>query len=198
MKAEAGSNTETGGFVRRYIAELSSVIAAIDPQQVAAAAEALREVHRRRGRVYVMGNGGSAATATHLAADLGKNAVQDGRPRFQVIGLCDNQASITAYANDCGYETVFEGQLATLLEPPDAAVAISASGNSPNVVRAVELARSRGASTIGVTGFDGGRLGRLVDVHVNVALGTIEQVEDAHLVVTHMIVSLFKYGVLGL
>lgn len=189
---------QSADFVRRYLGDLKSVLDSMDPGCVAAAAEALRSAHARRRCIYVMGNGGSAAAATHLAADLGKNAARAGKERFRVMSLCENQSSITAYANDCGYETVFAEQLRAWLEPQDVLIAISASGNSANVIKAVELARERGATSIGITGFDGGKLRALVDVSVNVAKGNIEQVEDAHIVVVHLLVSLFKYGIMDL
>lgn len=139
-----------------------------------------------------MGNGGSASTASHFVCDLAKNTRHPGLPHFRVIGLTDNMAIFSAYANDEGYENVFTTQLANLVEAGDIVIAISASGNSANVLKAVEEARNHAAVTIGFTGFDGGRLGSLVDVQVHVNSHIIEHVEDIHLALEHMIVKTLK------
>jgi D-sedoheptulose 7-phosphate isomerase len=139
-----------------------------------------------------MGNGGSAATASHFVCDLAKNTRYEGWPPFRVIGLTDNIASLTAYANDEGYQNVFSQQLANLVRPGDIVIGISASGNSPNVLRAIDLANQAKARTIGFTGFDGGQLGKMVDLHINVPSNIIEQVEDIHLMLEHMIVKTLK------
>jgi D-sedoheptulose 7-phosphate isomerase len=139
-----------------------------------------------RGRViFVIGNGGSAATASHFACDLGKGTRRDGPPTFHVVSLTDNVPLLTAWANDSGYEHVFSEQLTPLARPGDLLVAISASGNSPNVVAAIDAAQSCGMAVVGLTGRSGGRLAHLADVVVNVPSDRIEIVEDAHLVVVH-------------
>lgn len=143
-------------------------------------------------QVFVMGNGGSASTASHFAADLAKNTRIIGLPHFRVIALTDNVASITAYANDEGYENVFCQQLAGLINPGDVVVGISASGKSANVLKAIELANAARATTIGLTGFSGGLLGTMVDLHINVPSNRIEQVEDIHLMIDHMVLSAIK------
>jgi len=152
--------------------------------------QVLAELHQARleGRqVFIMGNGGSAATASHFANDLNKGACVTGVPRFRAIALTDNVALMSALANDVGYEHIFAEQLVNLAHPGDVVIGISGSGNSPNVLRAVQLARSLPARTIGFTGFDGGRLKELVDICVLVPSDTMEQVEDAHLVLEHLI-----------
>jgi len=139
-----------------------------------------------RGRVvFVVGNGGSAATASHFACDLSKGTRRDGPPTFHVVSLTDNVPLLTAWANDSGYDRVFSEQLETLARPGDVLVAISASGNSPNVLAAIDTARSCGMTVAGLTGRSGGRLTHLVDVAVNVPADRIEVVEDAHLIVAH-------------
>ncbi len=139
-----------------------------------------------RGRVvFVVGNGGSAATASHFACDLSKGTRRDGPPTFHVVSLTDNVPLLTAWANDSGYDRVFSEQLTALARPGDLLVAISASGNSPNVVAAVDAARSCGMAVVGLSGRSGGRLAHLVDVVVNVPSDRIEVVEDAHLIVAH-------------
>lgn len=138
-------------------------------------------------KVFILGNGGSASTASHMACDLGKGASVPGKPRLRVISLADNPALLTAWANDASYEVIFEEQLQNLLESGDVVVGISASGNSPNVVRAIEYAKRRGATTIGFSGFGGGRLRELVDTDVTVSSRNYGQVEDLHLVLNHIL-----------
>jgi D-sedoheptulose 7-phosphate isomerase len=139
-----------------------------------------------------MGNGGSASTASHFVADLAKNTRSDNLPNFRVHGLTDNMAILSAYANDEGYENVFAQQLASFVGPHDIVIAISASGNSENVLKGVELANHVKARTVGLTGFDGGKLGPLVDLHIHVPSKIIEQVEDLHLVIEHMVVKTLR------
>jgi len=139
-----------------------------------------------------MGNGGSASTASHFVCDLAKNTRRDGLPHYRVIGLTDNMAIFSAYANDEGYENVFAQQLANLILPGDIVIGISASGNSPNVINAIHEAKRHQVTTIGFTGFDGGRLGPLVDINIHVKSNVIEHVEDIHLMLEHMIVKAIK------
>jgi D-sedoheptulose 7-phosphate isomerase len=170
-----------------YFNEMKAVLDRIDRAPIG---EAIAALHRARldGRqIFIMGNGGSASTATHMVCDLAKNTRQADWPPYRVIGLADNMAIFSAYGNDDGYENVFALQLANLLNPGDIVVAISTSGNSPNVLRAVELARERGATVIGMTGFGAGRLGPLVDIHLHAPSDCIEQVEDIHLMLEHLI-----------
>src|SRR3990170_6178715 len=141
----------------------------------------LHEARLTNRRVFIMGNGGSASTASHFVCDLGKNTRQKGWPNFRVMGLSDNMALLSAYANDDGYENVFAQQLVNFVQPGDIVIGISTSGNSMNVINAIQLANKVGATTIGFIGFDGGRLSSLVDIHLHVPNNCIEQVEDIHL-----------------
>jgi D-sedoheptulose 7-phosphate isomerase len=138
-------------------------------------------------QIFIMGNGGSASTATHFVCDLAKNTRLPNWSPFRVIGLTDNWAIFSAFANDEGYDSVFAGQLANLLQPGDIVIGISTSGNSPNVLRGMELAHERSAVTIGFTGFNAGKLGPLSQIHIHVPSDCIEQVEDIHLMVEHLI-----------
>jgi D-sedoheptulose 7-phosphate isomerase len=147
----------------------------------------LQEARLRDRQVFIMGNGGSAATASHFACDLGKGTLMPGRPRFRVIALTDNMPLFSALANDFGYERVFVEQLASLVQAGDVVIGISGSGQSPNVVNAIAFAGQVGATTIGFAGFDGGRLKQMVDVCVHVTNRCIEQVEDIHLILEHLI-----------
>jgi D-sedoheptulose 7-phosphate isomerase len=175
--------------LRGYIAEMRQTLRRLPVEKVEEVIGTLQAARAAGKTVFILGNGGSAATASHFVCDLAKNTRQPGCPLFRVVGLADNMPIFSAYANDEGYENVFAQQLASLVREGDVVIAISASGNSPNVLRALELARQSGATTIGFSGFDGGRLGHLVDIHVHVPSHWIEQVEDAHLVLQHMICS---------
>jgi len=173
--------------LREYIEGLQDTLRRLPMDRIESVISLLEQAGARGRRIFIMGNGGSASTASHFVCDLAKNTRHPGKPLFRVIGLADNMAIFSAYANDEGYENVFAQQLANLIEADDVAIAISASGNSPNVVRAMELARTQGATTIGFTGFDGGKLGTIVDVQVHVPSRRIEHVEDIHLMLEHMI-----------
>src|SRR5207247_4089639 len=141
----------------------------------------LEETYRRGRRVFIMGNGGSAATASHFALDLAKNTIMPGVPRLKAISLTDHVPLITAWSNDTHYEHIFAEQLANLIEPGDVVIGISASGNSPNVINAVKLARQSRAATIGLLGATGGKLKSIVDAAVLAPGQNIEQEEDAHM-----------------
>jgi D-sedoheptulose 7-phosphate isomerase len=173
--------------VQNYFAELKATLDAIDPAPIEQVIELLHEARVNGRQIFIMGNGGSASTATHFVCDLGKNTRMDGWPHFKVIGLSDNMAIFSAYGNDDGYENVFALQLANLVQPDDVVIAISTSGNSGNVLRAVELANEQGAVTVGFTGFDAGKLGKIVTHHLHTPSDCIEQVEDIHLVLEHLI-----------
>lgn len=166
--------------LRRSLAELPL----LPIQEVVSILHAARQQGRQ---IFIMGNGGSASTATHFVCDLAKNTRADGWPHFKVMGLSDNMAIFSAYANDEGYDHVFESQLANWIQPGDIVIGISTSGNSKNVLRAIRLANDAGATTIGFTGFDGGALKAMTDVSIHIANDCIEQVEDIHLMVEHVI-----------
>ena len=149
--------------VTGYVASLTDYIGRLDVDALLRIVERLRIARDDGAQVFIAGNGGSAATATHWVNDLGKATQKSGRTRFRVIGLADNISWFSALANDEGYERVFAGQLENLARPGDVLAVISASGNSPNLVRAVEHARSGGMTSIAFLGFDGGQLLQLVD-----------------------------------
>ncbi|HEX7587585.1 MAG TPA: SIS domain-containing protein [Anaerolineae bacterium] len=154
---------------------------------------ALLERARAEGRrVFLFGNGGSGSTASHFACDLGKGTVKPERPRFKVLCLNDNMATLTAYANDYGYDSVFVEPLISLAERGDIAIAFSGSGNSANVLRAMEAAAKRGVATVGFSGFAGGKLKDHVELHVNVPSEVMGQIEDVHLIMTHAICEMLK------
>lgn len=175
-----------------YISELQKTMNSLSVETISNVVDILQEARVSGRQVFIMGNGGSASTATHFVCDLAKNTRRDDLPHFRVIGLTDNMAMFSAYANDEGYERVFEAQLANLMDPGDIVIGISASGNSKNVLNAVALAKQRDATTIGFTGFDGGHLRTLVDIDIHVDSHIIEHVEDIHLMLEHMIVKTIK------
>ena len=147
----------------------------------------LEDAYHNGHRIFIMGNGGSAATSSHFALDLAKNTIMPGAPRLKAISLTDHVPLITAWSNDTAYEYVFAEQLANMIEPGDVVIGISTSGNSPNVVNALCLAKQVGAATIGLLGADGGKMKDLVDAYVLAPGRNIEQEEDAHMILTHII-----------
>ena len=179
-------------FIRDYISTLQLTIDELPRQLIVDVIDLLQQARRKGTQVFILGNGGSASTASHFACDLAKNTRQEGLPHFRVIGLTDNMALISALANDEGYENVFSEQLANLIKPEDIVIAISASGNSKNVIKAVEAAHRHEATVIGFTGFDGGCLGQLANIHIHVHSNIIEHVEDIHLMLAHLIIKTIK------
>ena len=187
MTRAHGSNA--AGYARAYLDYLSSCFASVDCDAVGAFADLLLSARQTGNAVFFIGNGGSAATASHFANDISVGTrTGDGKP-FRAISLTDNVAVMTALANDEGYEKMFVDQLKVHMRDGDALVAISASGNSLNVIAAVEYAKSRGATIVGLTGFDGGKLRELSDIslHVPTARGEYGPVEDLHMIFDHLI-----------
>jgi D-sedoheptulose 7-phosphate isomerase len=181
-------STDVFGLVESYCLELHQVLDQLSTAAVQGIAQEILAAYGRAGQIFVFGNGGSAATASHMACDLGKNTAVHGAPRLCVHSLVDNTALLTALANDLGYEAIFSEQLLQApLQATDLVIAISGSGNSPNVLAGVATARAVGARTVAITGFDGGRLAPAVDVALVVASGCMEIVEDVHLVINHAI-----------
>lgn len=177
-------------FARAHLAELGALVASVDVAALDRLGRRLREVRERGGTVFVAGNGGSAATATHFAADLGKATKVRHGMRLKAVSLTTNDAWLTALSNDEGYERSLAGQLENFITENDLLVLISASGNSPNLLAAVDEADRHGAATAALLGFDGGQLQERVDdyVHVATAQGEYELVEDVHLAACHALV----------
>jgi len=172
-----------------YLAEFNALMGRMDLEQVERAVERLREARDRGATIFIAGNGGSAATASHLVNDLGKATKSSGRAHLRVMGLSDNVSWLTALANDEGYERVFSGQLENFARAGDVLILISASGNSPNLVHAAAFARDRGVCTVGILGFDGGRLKDAVDevVWLESEIGAYGPVESGHTVICDII-----------
>jgi D-sedoheptulose 7-phosphate isomerase len=170
-----------------HITEVRTVLARIPVEAMERVVGIILEAYRQNKHVYILGNGGSAATATHFACDLSKATIVEGRARLRVTSLTDNVALLTAWANDTTYENVFAEQLCNLLNPEDVVIAISASGNSPNVLAAIDAARERGAITVGLVGFSGGAVQSVADASIHVQSDSYGVVEDCHLVLEHAI-----------
>ena len=179
-------------FIERYFSELRDVIGQIPLDKVEKVVRHVYRAYAEGKQVFILGNGGSASTASHFCCDLGKGAVVDGKPRLRVMSLNDNMALLSAYANDCGYESVFVEQMKNLIREGDVVICITASGNSPNVVRAIEFANESGTTTIGFLGFGGGRAKELVTEHVTIDNRNYGQVEDVHMFLAHCASQCFR------
>ncbi|MBI4583559.1 MAG: SIS domain-containing protein [Planctomycetes bacterium] len=176
--------------MEEHVRKTQEVLARTDYAAVGRLIEKLYEAYERRKRVFLFGNGGSAACASHFAEDLAKGILKDlnGQKRLRVLSLTDSVPFISALGNDCGYESIFREQLATHAEAGDIAIGISGSGNSPNVLKAMEWARQNGIYTVGLTGFNGGKLKGLVDLSIHYEVPDMEIAENAHLIVLHLVV----------
>ncbi len=168
-----------------YIDSLSQALQVIPAAALVEIEQLLWETYQRDGCIITCGNGGSASTATHLACDLAKWTITVGQPRLRALALTDNVALMTAWSNDTAYDSVFVEQLKTHYRPGDTVLAISGSGNSPNVLRAIEWANEQDAPTIGLTGFDGGKLVGLARSSVVVPSHFMPEVEDLHSAICH-------------
>lgn len=186
------------GVLDEYMAEVSRLMGVLPLADAERVVELLLDAHRRGRSIYLCGNGGSAATASHFANDLSKGTIVDGQSRLRVVSLTDNIALLTAWANDTAYERVFAEQVESLIQPGDVLIAISASGDSRNIIAAVEAAARRGARTVALVGFGGGRLKEMVEVAVHVPSFRYGPVEDAHLAVAHAVTTAITAVLRGL
>lgn len=175
-----------------YFLGVESVLRGLPFAVIDRVTDALWRAYVENRTVYVFGNGGSAALASHCACDLGKGTVVNGNRRFRVLALTDNVPLMTAWANDASYEDVFAEQLASLVHKDDIALAISGSGNSLNVLKALQVARDAGAFTIGLTGFQGGGMKDLCDLCVIIPSDSMQVIEDLHVCVNHAIFSALR------
>lgn len=180
-------------FINGYVTKLKNLLDSTDISAISRIIDLLEKTQDSRGAVYVLGNGGSSATASHMANDLNVGLKRRGIRKFNVISLADNSPVITAISNDIGYENIFYMQLEDVLKPEDLIIAISCSGNSPNITKAVKYAKEIGSQIVGCTGFDGGELKQLSDVcfHVDTPKGEYGLVEDMHMILDHIIYSYY-------
>src|SRR5215813_4055314 len=176
-----------GTFPLSYKTELLKAIETVDLDRVNQAIEILRKARDEDRRIFVCGNGGSAATSSHFVCDMVKGASYGRSKRFRIMALTDSLPTITAYSNDVNYDCVFVEQLKNFAEPGDVVMAISGSGNSPNVLRALEYGNSIGCVTVALSGRDGGRMGPLAQLHVCAGHPHMGRIEDAHMIAAHMI-----------
>lgn len=173
-------------FTLQYKTKLLNALETIDTQAVARGIEMLATARDGNRHIFVCGNGGSASTASHFVTDMVKGASYSRKARFRIMALTDSLPTITAYSNDVGYDCIFAEQLKNFAEPKDVFIAISGSGNSPNVVCAMQYANSIGCETIALTGRDGGKLGPMAKLQIRVAEPHMGRIEDGHLIVCHM------------
>src|SRR5216110_1661911 len=173
--------------IKKYFDEVGDMLERISSSQLQQVLFIIEKAYRDNRRLFVMGNGGSAATASHFALDLAKNTISRECHRLRVLSLTDHVPLITAWSNDYAYEHIFAEQLANMIEPGDAVIGISASGNSLNIINALKVAKKSRAATIGLLGARGGQIKQMVDAYVLAPGQNIEQEEDAHLILAHII-----------
>ncbi|MGD1991557.1 MAG: SIS domain-containing protein [Anaerolineae bacterium] len=178
--------------IRRYLGEVQNILRMLSEEAIRDVVDVLLSANYVGSTIFTLGNGGSAATASHFACDLAKGTITADRPRFRVIPLTDNVPLMTAWSNDVAYEDMFAEQLRNLIREGDVVVAFSGSGNSENVLRAVRLARQARGITIGLSGFLGGTLKDVVDVPLVVPSHCMEQIEDVHVILCHLIATVLR------
>lgn len=172
--------------IENYLVELQKQLAALDRGELVNFITLLAKAREKGRQVFIMGNGGNAATASHFACDFNKGLSYQREKKFKFICLNDNVPTLMAYANDVGYEAVFVEQLKNFLRPGDLVIGISGSGNSQNVVKAVEYANAGGAETVALVGYDGGRLKKAAQHCVHVDVADMQIVEDVHMIMDHL------------
>ena len=185
-------------YITEFMSRVGALLAASPKEEIAEAIHIIQRVYERDGRIYIFGNGGSLAIATHWVSDFNKTVfshnLEGHTRRFQAIRLPSTESELSAWANDVGYDTVFVGPLQNYLQETDCVIAISSSGNSPNIVKAVEYAKARHVPVIGLSGFDGGKLNELADAKILISTeaGAYTAVESVHHAILHLITSYFQ------
>ena len=175
-----------------YLDQLKELLDIFPHERFEEIGQALMSAYDKEKQVFIMGNGGSGSTASHFACDINKGCCYGLEKKFKVICLNDNMSTILAYANDLSYNNIFIEQLKNLLQPGDIVIGISGSGNSENVLLAVSYAKEKDAVTIGLSGFDGGRLAQMVDLPFVAAIDDMQKVEDVHMIVVHMLMQYLR------
>lgn len=185
-------------YIKDFSLQTQEALKHLPHEEIAKALNIFQAAYERDGRIYIFGNGGSLAIATHWVSDFNKTVFSHHldklHRRFQAIRVPTTESEITAWANDVGYDMIFAGPLQNYIQDNDVVVAISSSGNSTNIVKAVELAKSRHVPVIGLFGFDGGKLNKLADAKILVAThtGQYEVVESVHGTIMHLMTKYFK------
>lgn len=180
---------EFGVFFKKYSESLARILALMDLEEIQTMIESLLRARNEGKNIYVIGNGGSAAAASHFATDMAKDRFDNDAFLFRIMSLTDNTSLITATGNDFGYDRVFSNQLRNLVQKGDVVLAISSSGNSPNVIKGIELANAKGADTFGIVGFDGGRLAEVAHntIYIPTKKGQYGYMEDVVSIICHMV-----------
>ena len=184
--------------VTEYIENEIAVLRALDVDALNAVLNLLKQALENENMIYIMGNGGSAATASHFQNDFNKGVSEYTEKKFRFLCLNDNVPTVMAIANDVGYEEIFRFQLRGRLQPGDLVIGISGSGNSKNVLNAVEYAKECGNTVVGITGFGGGKLRELADLSLHVPVNSMQITEDIHMVFDHLMMSIFYRELCGI
>lgn len=184
-------------YAKRYVSYVSELLASLNFQAIEKIIEVFQAARSSGKTIFFVGNGGSAATCSHFAEDLALGSFIEGKKPFRALSLTDNTPYITALGNDEGYENIFVGQLRILFNRGDVLVGISGSGNSPNVVKAIEYVNKNGGITIGFIGFDGGIMKNVCQhcIHIKTMEGEYGPVEDMHLILVHLISTYLKFRI---
>ena len=178
--------------LKKYFADLSSIFATIDTQEFDQLVQELNTGYENRSTIFVFGNGGSASTVSHVACDINKGASYGKNKRFKILCLNDNIPTMLAYANDVSYDDVFAEQLKNFMAKDDVVIGISGSGNSKNVLKAIEYANSHGGRTFGICGYGGGILKQVAHKSLVIRSNDMQKVEDSHLIILHCIMQYFN------
>lgn len=171
--------------ITNYLSSVKQVLDMIDPVGLSTVMNVLEEAREQGRQIFIMGNGGSAATASHFVCDFNKGISEHFTKRYKFVCLNDNVPIMMAYANDYAYEDIFEGQLKNFLQLGDIVIALSGSGNSKNIVKAASWAKANGGIVISFTGFDGGRLKQMADYAIHVPVNDMQVAEDLHMILDH-------------
>jgi D-sedoheptulose 7-phosphate isomerase len=178
--------------IEEYCTRLKEVLDSLDTEKIVVCLNVIRRAFIEGQQIFIMGNGGSAATSSHIACDLNKGVSGDLEKKFKVISLNDNVPTMLATANDISYEDIFVEQLKNFLKPGDVVIGISGSGNSKNILKAVEFANRNGGITIGLCGFDGGKLKQISQHSIHAEINDMQIAEDIHSIIGHMMMQIFK------
>ena len=184
--------------IKEYLSLEYTVLQSLDINAISEAMNALDSARKRNAIIYIMGNGGSASTASHFLGDFSRGLSEHLDVPFRFSCLSDNTATVMAIANDIGYDRIFSKQLAGRVTANDIVIGISGSGNSANIINAIEVAKDAGAKTIGLTGFDGGKLAKMVDILLHVPVMSMQVTEDIHMIFNHLMMAVFYQELCGI
>lgn len=172
--------------IKNYLELLQDTISRLNSAEIDNFLDVLMNAYNNGATIFIFGNGGSAATASHFATDLNKGISFGLEKRFRVMALTDNFSTVSAYSNDTSYDDVFVEQMKNFIKPGDLVIGISGSGNSKNVIKAIEYAKSSGNTTVGITGYDGGKLRQIANHSVNANINDMQISEDIHMILGHL------------